>query len=232
MIGSSGSGKTTLLRALNGSLRCEWESLYVAGMELAPGRRRNRDARRRVGQVFQEFHLVEQATVWHNVLWGRLGALSTLEGLLGRFGDYDRQRTAQAIQEVGLAELAHRRVDRLSGGQKQRVGIARVLAQGADLVLADEPVSNLDPSLAGEILELLTTLAREHGCTLLMSLHRPDLAMQHSDRVVGLRDGRMVLDRSAPELSSDDLERVYGPRDMDPDSDAEPADAKTREAGR
>ena len=114
-----------------------------------------------------------------------------------------------AIGEVDLTEKADQRVDALSGGQQQRVGVARVLAQEAEILLADEPVSNLDPSLAEEILALLSTVSLDHGATLVMSLHQPEWAAQYADRIIGLRQGRIIFDQPAAKLDAKAIALIY-----------------------
>lgn len=210
LLGPSGCGKTTLLRLLNGFLEPDQGSIRVLGNQMTRKTLRRREVRRRTGFIFQDFNLVERATVLENVLWGRLGRVRPWLSLVGRFSEEDREKARAALEKVDLAEYAHRRADRLSGGQQQRVGIARVIAQEADVVLADEPVSNLDPSLAWEILELLGSVCGEQGTTLLMSLHVPALALAHADRVIALQHGRLELDLPSRSLDLEDLEEVYG----------------------
>lgn len=218
VIGPSGSGKTTLLRLINGYVGLDAGRLEVLGRILTPGRRRwaplrrgtERRHRRRIGFVFQGFHLVERATVYENVLWGRLGHVSPLTGILGRFPEESRQATLDAVREVELTEQLTQRADTLSGGEQQRVGVARVLAQEAELILADEPVSNLDPGLADEILDLMVSACHRHGATLLMSLHQPQLAARYVDRILALRRGSVVWQGRARELDAAVIRRVYG----------------------
>jgi len=215
VIGPSGAGKTTLLRLANGYVRGECGELEVLGSTVQFGdsggtERRDRALRRRVGFVFQGFNVVERASVFNNVLWGSLGRQHGLGALLGRFPESDRRIAMDAIAEVDLLEQTTQRVDTLSGGQQQRVGVARVIVQQPDLVLADEPVSSLDPVLAGEIVELLVGVARRHGNALIMSLHLPELAQRFADRVVGLRGGRVVWDGAAQALDDAAIASVYG----------------------
>lgn len=217
VIGPSGSGKTTLLRLINGHVGLDDGRMEVLGRTVASGRRRwmplrrgaERRHRRRIGFVFQSFHLVERATVYQNVLWGRLGRVPPLSSVLGRFPEDSEQAALDAIREVELVDQLTQRADTLSGGEQQRVGVARVLAQEAELILADEPVSNLDPGLADEILELLVGACRRHGATLLMSLHQPQLAVRYVDRILALRNGSVVWEGSAEGLDAAVIQRVY-----------------------
>jgi phosphonate transport system ATP-binding protein len=210
VVGPSGSGKTTLLRLLNGSLPPVSGEARVLGERLVPGRRQRREQRRRIGMIYQDFALVERAGVFDNVLYGRLGHAHPWLSLLGRFAAGDLERAAAAIAEVGLQDAAGQRADALSGGQRQRVAIARVLAQEPALILADEPISNLDPALTEEILALLVAACERRGATLVMSLHQPQLARQYALRVVGLRAGRIVLDAPTGGLTPQALHEVYG----------------------
>ena len=195
LIGTSGSGKTTLLRLINGWVPFDQGNLCLFGNRINPGDFRRRTIRRRIGFIFQAFHLVERATVYENILWGRLGWQGSLKSLLLGFNHQDHLRTNQAIQDVNLEPYALQRVSSLSGGQQQRVGIARALVQEPDLILADEPVSNLDPNTAAEIMSLLENACRQRNVTLIMALHQPELAKLHANRIVELNGGLIVKDR-------------------------------------
>ena len=207
IIGPSGSAKTTLLRLINGYIRPEMGQVSVLGQNISRSKNANR---RRVGFVFQDFNLVERATVFQNVLWGRLGRVNPLLSLFNWFPEVDKQLAMQAVAEVDLVEQANQRADTLSGGQKQRVAVARVLAQGAEIILADEPVSNLDPALADDILGLLVEISQRRGATLLMSVHQPRLAQRYAERIIGLREGRLVFDGQSDDLTHSTLHTIYG----------------------
>ncbi|MGH6899678.1 MAG: phosphonate ABC transporter ATP-binding protein [Geminicoccaceae bacterium] len=210
IIGPSGSGKTTLLRLLNGTLAPARGDVFVLGKRLVSGRRPPREQRRRIGMIFQDFALVERARVFDNVLFGRLGHAHPFLSLLGHFSERDRAIAGAAVREVGLLEQLEQRADALSGGQRQRVAIARVLAQEPEIILADEPVSNLDPALTDDILGLLTRASERRGATLVMALHQPRLAVAHAGRVIGIEGGRIVLDEAPARLCDDALRSVYG----------------------
>jgi phosphonate transport system ATP-binding protein len=208
VVGPSGSGKTTLLRLLNGTLTPERGEIFVLGRRL--GRRPPREQRRRIGMIFQDFALVQRASVYDNVLFGRLGYAHPWLSLIGRFSEQDRDIAGAAVREVGLLDQLEQRADALSGGQRQRVAIARDLAQEPEIILADEPVSNLDPALTDDILGLLTKASERRGATLVMALHQPRLAVAHAGRVIGVGDGRIVLDEPSPQLSDAALREIYG----------------------
>ena len=210
IIGPSGAGKTTLLRAIKGYVRPACGKIEVLGLNWSTcDRSARRRVQRRIGLIFQQFHLVPRLTVLQNVLCGRLGSTHRLKSLFGRFSAEDRQVAWRAICEVGLQEQVHQRADTLSGGQQQRVAIARVVAQQPEVILADEPVSSLDPVLGAEVLSLLLDVTQHHEATLILNLHQPALAKRFVNRVVGLRDGRIVFDDSPSHLTDAQLQEVY-----------------------
>lgn len=222
LIGPSGAGKTTLLRLLNGYIGANRGTIKILGSRIdAGGDRKLRDQwpraqRMRVGFIFQDFSLVDRATVFQNVLWGRLGKVSSWRNLVGWFSRADKMAAMQAIREVDLVEQVSQRADTLSGGQKQRAGLARVLAQEAEIVLADEPISNLDPALSDDMLRLLAEVCDRHGATLLMSLHQPEVARRYAERIIGLRDGRIVYDGDTAGLDGSAIEYIYGRETFEP----------------
>ena len=215
LLGASGAGKTTLLALCDGRLRGWRGRVSVLSYPLSPDHAPPRAARVDTGFIFQEFALVERSTVERNVLNGRLGRMPVIPAFFGRHTALDRAAAHRAMSEAGIADLAHRRVDSLSGGQRQRVAIARCLAQDPQLILADEPVSNLDPARADDILGLITGAARARGVSAVFSSHQPDLALRHADRVIGLRDGQLQFDRPATEVSGADIDRIYHGADGD-----------------
>jgi len=209
LIGPSGGGKTTLLRLMNGTLSPSSGSIDILGERLSEHAPLAREHRRRTGMIFQGFALVERATVMQNVLAGRLGYAHPWLSLFGKFGDEDRRLAMEAIAEVDLLGKAHERVDDLSGGQRQRVAIGRVLAQAPDLILADEPVSQLDPALTLEIIDLLTKACQRRHATLVMAVHQPDLAKVHMERILAVKDAEIVFDGPPEALSEEVRSRIY-----------------------
>jgi phosphonate transport system ATP-binding protein len=209
LIGASGAGKSTLLRLLDGRLRGWRGDVRVLGHVLEPNVPPPRSWRCETGFVFQEFALVEQATVWQNVLNGRLGRTDPIRSLFGRFTDADAAAVQQALDDLGIEELAGRRVDRLSGGQRQRVAIARCIAQNPRLILADEPVSNLDPVTAETILGALRDCAAQRNATVLLTSHQPRLVARYVDRVVALDRARIAFDGAPEALRDEQLLDIY-----------------------
>ena len=209
LLGPSGAGKTTLLTLLDGRLRGWRGRASVLAAPLDPDQPPPRTRRPDTGFVFQEFALVERSSVLRNVLNGRLGRMSPLRAVLWRPTSRDFELARSALADCGIADLAERRVDSLSGGQRQRVAIARCLSQEPRLILADEPVSNLDPARAAEILPLLTGAARARGATVIFSSHQPDLARRFADRIVGMRDGQIAFDVAVDDLSEAATVELY-----------------------
>ncbi len=208
LLGPSGAGKSTLLALLGGSLRPTSGSVEVLGADLGGiPPRALRDLQLQIGTISQRLDLVDQVRVLHNVNAGRLGRWSTPRALMALVSPRADDVAISALEGVGLGWAVHERTERLSGGERQRVAIARLLVQQPELVLADEPVSSLDPTQASEVLDLLRT-ATPDG-TLVVSLHQPELARRHCTRVIGLQNGHVVLDLPTPSLDDATLLDLY-----------------------
>ncbi|UAW99231.1 ATP-binding cassette domain-containing protein [Halopseudomonas nanhaiensis] len=210
VIGPSGAGKTSLLRLLGMSLVPASGSLQILGSNPAElSARATRRLRSRIGLIHQSPPLPARQRVITAVSAGRLGQWSTLRALASLCYPLDISGVRSILSRLDLEDKLFERCDQLSGGQLQRVGIARVLYQQAELILADEPVSAMDPLLADHTLALLNRLAEEDGTTLVASLHAVDLALRHFPRVIGLRDGEVLFDRPASQVSDADLQALY-----------------------
>jgi phosphonate transport system ATP-binding protein len=204
LVGPSGAGKTTILRLCTGSVRANTGRVEVLGHDLGhvtPDELR--DLRRRVGTVYQQLNLVGPLRVVHNVNAGRLGAWSRRRALRSLVRPVQVDEARHALTRVGIAEKLYERTDRLSGGEQQRVALARVLVQEPELILADEPVSSLDPARAEEVMDLLGEVVADSGRTLLVSLHDFGLARRRCDRIVGVRAGRVAFDLPAGEVTDE-----------------------------
>lgn len=221
LIGASGSGKTTLIRALAGLVPIDRASaakepagrIALFGATMQHGGRVAGSAaglRARTGVIFQQFHLVPRLTVLTNVCLGLLGRMPAWRGLLGLFTAREQQRAMAALSRVGMAAHARRRGTELSGGEQQRAAIARTLVQGAELIVADEPIAALDPASARRVMDILADLNRCDGITVLVSLHQVDYALAYCPRTIALKDGGIVYDGPSPALSRALLARVYG----------------------
>lgn len=211
LIGLSGSGKSTLLRCINRLVEPTSGRVILDGTGItALSQRELRRVRRKIGMIFQQFNLVKRSTVLANVLAGRLGYVPTPRTLLGKFPREDLERARWALERVGLLEKMYVRADQLSGGQQQRVGIARALMQEPELLLADEPVSALDPATSHSILQYLEQMNREDGVTVLCSLHFLSLARRYGSRLIALKDGRIVFEGLPEEIDDAKFKEIYG----------------------
>lgn len=215
VIGPSGAGKSTLLRCLNRLIRPTSGTVLVSGEDvLQASRRQLRCIRRNIGVVFQQLNLIDRSTVLDNVLAGRLGYLPAWRSLLAPFGwtysQVDRQIAFNSLLKVNIEAFTYTRAGNLSGGQQQRVAIARVLTQAPDVILADEPVANVDPRLAHEILSIFEASSRARRIATIISIHSLELARAHSSRVIALAEGRIRYDGSWEHLTPSALEQIYG----------------------
>lgn len=221
IIGLSGAGKSTLLRCINRLIEpTSGEILIPRSFFVSDGdgsrsdilllnRRELRLLRRKVGMIFQQFNIVKRLSVIENVLSGSLGYQSSLKSCLNLFSREDKRLALLNLKRVGLLDHAYKRADELSGGEEQRVAIARTLMQRPAIILADEPVSSLDPKLSRVILDILRQICREDGITALVSLHTLDLTKEYADRIVGLNHGRMLFDGPSKDLTAPTVEKIY-----------------------
>lgn len=198
IVGPSGAGKTTLFRTISGFLPISSGSISVDGVEVKGLRgRRLRKLRCRIGLISQRHDLVDRLVVHQNVMAGALGRWTTLRAL--RFLLWPKpaelEEAQRALSRVDLERKLRSRTSDLSGGEHQRVAIARALVQQPLILLADEPVASLDSVLSGQILSLMCGLARENGFALLCSLHQPEFAYEHFDRVIRIEAGKIVSDK-------------------------------------
>lgn len=209
VLGHSGSGKTTLSRLIKGRLRPSTGRVRVLGRDPANGGGRRRSVQRQVAMIDQEFYLVPRLRLAENVLHGALGRVPVWKSLLGWYPQQAWEQAESILAEVDLGGLGDRRVETLSGGQRQRAAIARALMQEADVIVADEPISALDPELAEDALELLVECVARRGVTLVVNLHQPELARRFASRLVGLAHGKVVYDGPPEGFTDEDAELVY-----------------------
>ncbi|MGE2835298.1 phosphonate ABC transporter ATP-binding protein [Mycobacterium sp. SMC-4] len=210
LIGTNGAGKSTLLRCLVRLVEPTAGTVNLGGTDItSTSRRQLRGVRSEIGFVFQRFHLIPRLSVLHNVIHGAMGRHGVRCAWPLTSPSHVRRDAMANLERVGLDSMAERRVDTLSGGQQQRVAIARMLMQQPTIVLADEPVASLDPASAIAVMELLRSIAIERHVTVVMALHQMDLALRYADRVVGLQDGKVSLDRPTAECDSAQLARIF-----------------------
>jgi phosphonate transport system ATP-binding protein len=210
VIGPSGAGKTTLLRVLATALRPgEGRTLSLSANPWQLSAAALRKLRGRIGVVHQAPPIPPRLRVVTAVLAGRLGGWSTGKALASLLYPVDIAGAREALARLDMADRLFDRCDRLSGGQLQRVGIARVLYQSPALLLADEPVSALDPALADAAVGQLIAHSEARGATLVASLHAVDLALKWFPRIVGMRAGEVVFDKPAEHVTRSMLQELY-----------------------
>ncbi len=213
IIGLSGVGKTVLLRCINRltepdggeiCLRCDGEEYRITGIN----GHKLRDIRRKFAMVYQDFNLVGRLTVLDNVLIGRLGRISTLKSMIKRFSLADKEEALEWLSRLGIENLAPRRAETLSGGEMQRVALARAMMQGCQVLLADEPVANLDPKTAEEVMGQLVEITEKNNLRTLAVMHQPELVRRYCHRVIAIKEGIVAYDGKA-DIDEQVLAHVY-----------------------
>jgi phosphonate transport system ATP-binding protein len=241
LIGASGSGKSTLIRAIaglvpidkrrpigegrpidesrpNGHAGAESDAIFLFGQPMQQNGRiigSAKELRARIGVVFQQFNLVSRLPVLTNVCLGLLGRMPFLQGTLGRFSAEEKRRAMRALARVGMAEHALKRGSELSGGQQQRAAIARTLLQGAELLIADEPIASLDPNSARRVMDILADMNARDRITILVSLHQVEYGVKYCPRTIALKAGEVVYDGPSCELTPELLNSIYGAESSD-----------------
>ncbi|GAA4060781.1 phosphonate ABC transporter ATP-binding protein [Amphibacillus indicireducens] len=211
IIGSSGAGKSTLLRCINRIVESDNGEILFNGTNVLHLKKKElRKLRTDIGMIFQHYNLVPRLTVIENVLHGRFGYKGTIEGVLGRFTEEEKEKAFYLLAKLGIEEHAYKRCDQLSGGQQQRVGICRALIQDPKLILCDEPIASLDPSSSKVIMDHLKSITRDLGITCIVNLHQVEVALEYSDRIIGLKQGQIIFDGRSVLLRQEDINHIYG----------------------
>ena len=213
ILGASGAGKTLTLKSLIGLLELSSGEVWV---EETSNQHINiyqtktsilKKLRSKIALIFQGYHLVQRATTLENVLMGRLGSISTWRTIFFGFNENEKNEALIALERVNMQSFANTRVNALSGGEKQRVAIARALFQQPNLLLADEPISNLDPKNAKTIMVLLKELSQLFP--VIGVFHQPDLCAKYCSRIIAIKEGAVFYD-GQPNLDEKTLEAIYG----------------------
>lgn len=214
IIGLSGAGKSTLIRTINRLHNISEGTILVDDIEISKLKPQElRRFRRKIGMIFQSFHLITRISVMKNVLTAFVPELSFWRKIFGIFPEKIKLEALEALQKVGIEDKAFVRVDQLSGGQQQRVALARTLAQNPEIILADEPVASLDPVTATQVMNDFKKINEEFHITILINIHHVDLALQYAKRVIGIRSGKIVFDGPVCEVSEEVLQQIYEGKD-------------------
>lgn len=221
VIGSSGAGKSTMLRCVNHLVEPTGGDCLFHGTDLTECPSKELQAARGdIGMMFQQFNLVDRLTAIENVMSGDLSDLGTVQMLLKRFPEQNRQKAYELLDYVGIGDQASQRADTLSGGQQQRVALARMMYQEPELIVADEPIASLDPQSAETVMDQLRSYCKNENVPVLVNLHQVDTALEYADRIVGLSDGVKVYDGPSELLNEADIDQIYadGTKPVNPDA--------------
>ncbi len=211
IIGRSGAGKSTLLRMLNRLSDASEGSIIFENEDITALRgAAKRKWQSRCAMIFQQFNLVPRMDVVSNVLHGTLNKRPTLATLFNLYPQSDIHKAIEILDRLGIAEQAPKRAEALSGGQQQRVAIARALMQDPKIILADEPIASLDPMNAQVVMQSLRRIHEEDGRMVIANLHTLDTARRYCERVIGMRDGRIVFDGTPAQLTTGVARDIYG----------------------
>ena len=211
LLGHNGSGKSTLFKCLTGFERPTEGKVFIGDTDITSLKKNEfRNVRKQVGLVFQNFNLINNISVFQNVLYGALGGNQGFRKTLNAFAsDEMRYKAMECWDRVSLAEFANRRADQLSGGQKQRVAIARTIMQEPEIILADEPVASLDPKVGREVMDLLWDVADERGLAVICILHQMDIVKEYGERIIALKDGKIVKDDLIENIEDSFFKELY-----------------------
>jgi phosphonate transport system ATP-binding protein len=210
IIGPSGAGKSTLIRCINRLVEPTSGEVLFGGTNIVGlNQSEMRKIRCKMGMIFQEFNLVERMSVIDNVLSGRLGYTSTIRSLFKMFPKSDIQKALEYLDRVGLSDFVEKRATELSGGQRQRVGIARALMQNPKLLLVDEPTSSLDPKISREVMGMIKKMSEEEHVPVLCNIHDVALALEFSNKVIGIQDGIKKFEGPPDTVEKSTLEEIY-----------------------
>jgi len=210
IIGPSGAGKSTLIRCINRLVEPTAGDIFFDGISILDlNQSELRKIRCKMGMIFQEFNLVERMSVIDNVLSGRLGYTSSIRSLFKMFPKSDIQMALEYLNRVGLSDFVEKRATELSGGQRQRVGIARALIQNPKLLLVDEPTSSLDPKISREVMGLIKKMSEEQNIPVICNIHDVELALEFSNRVIGIQDGIKKFEGPPNTVDKSTLDDIY-----------------------
>ncbi|QJG66913.1 phosphonate ABC transporter ATP-binding protein [Mycoplasma phocoenae] len=211
IIGLSGAGKTTLLKTVNKINEISGGKLTVGPYDVSELKgKKLRQFRSKVGIVFQGYNLIQNISVFQNVLAAKLPQMNPIRALLGIYKKEDIQFAYKCLSKVNILENSYDLAKDLSGGQMQRVALARTLVQEPKIILADEPVGALDPIMAKSVMDGFLLVNKMDKITILANLHHVDLALQYADRIIGVKEGKIIFDGTWDSVDLNVLKNIYG----------------------
>ncbi|QVK08587.1 phosphonate ABC transporter ATP-binding protein [Mycoplasma mycoides] len=217
VIGLSGAGKTTLLKTINkindissGEIVIDFDKTREHYEVTKTRGKKLQKLRQKIGLMSQEYNNIANKTVLQNVLNARVSSQKGINKILGFFKREDKMIALNSLDKLNLLDYAYIRADNLSGGQQQRVALARTLAQQPFLIIADEPVSALDPILANQVMKDFKNINKKDGITVIINIHHVDLAKKYATRVIGLNNGEIVFDDVPNKLDAQAMKKIYG----------------------
>lgn len=208
LIGASGSGKSTLINILSKTLNNYQGSIFLEGKDIQTIKNRKYYAKE-IGVIRQQFDMVNELEVIHNVLAGKLHEWGFWKSLRSLVHPVEEVTALNALSEVGIQDKAYEITSSLSGGQQQRVAIARLIVQNPNIILADEPIASLDPARSEKVIQLLTHMVNEKGKTLITSMHSIEYVTKHFTRIIGIKDTQVAFDKNIEKISDQDLKTLY-----------------------
>ncbi|WP_342275573.1 phosphonate ABC transporter ATP-binding protein [Spiroplasma endosymbiont of Cantharis lateralis] len=216
VIGLSGAGKTTLLKTINGinkissgEILISWNDIEEYNLSKIKNKKL-RELRSKIGLMSQEYNNLEKQTVLTNVLNSRISKVNFWRSLFGIFSKNDKEIALKSLEKLNLLDYAYIRAENLSGGQQQRIALARTLSQEPQLIIADEPVSALDPILANQVIKDFQNVNKTEKITIILNIHHVELAQKYASRIIGLKDGKIIFDGKPEQLTKKILKEVYG----------------------
>ncbi|KIM13865.1 phosphonate ABC transporter ATP-binding protein [Mycoplasma capricolum] len=217
VIGLSGAGKTTLLKTINkindissGEIIIDFDKTKDHYEITKTRGKKLQKLRQKIGLMSQEYNNIANKTVLQNVLNARVSSQKGINKIIGFFKREDKIIALNSLNKLNLLDYAYIRADNLSGGQQQRVALARTLAQQPFLIIADEPVSALDPILANQVMKDFKNINKKDGITVIINIHHVDLAKKYATRVIGLNNGEIVFDDVPSKLDAQAMKKIYG----------------------
>jgi len=206
IVGPSGAGKSTLIRLINRLVPFHEGEVFFDGDKVHTANTSSlKKIRSKIGFIFQHHNLIEQTSVYGNVLHGRLGETRFVKSAFGLYTKEEKERAENLLRIVGLFEFKNKKAKTLSGGQMQRVGICRALMQSPKLLLADEPIASLDPASSRTVMETI----KKTKLTTIVNLHQVEFAKEYATRIIGMKKGQIIFDGKPSEFSEKIISEVY-----------------------